>query len=42
MEIIEKAIPGSDKAREREKYWINHYTQAGDLLTNIAEMNEAE
>lgn len=42
MEIIEQAIPGSAKARERERFWINHHIQAGDLLTNIAEMDEVE
>lgn len=39
MEIIEQAIPGSEKAKEREKHWINHHTQQGNLLTNIAEMD---
>lgn len=42
MEIIERAIPGSEKAREREKYWINYHVQQGDQLTNIADMNEVE
>lgn len=42
LELIERAIPGPDKAREREKFWINHHTQLGDILTNIAEMNEVE
>lgn len=39
MEIIEPAILGANEAREREKHWINHHTQQGDLLTNIAEMD---
>lgn len=39
MEIIEHAIPGAEKAREREKHWINYHTQQGDQLTNIAEMD---
>lgn len=42
MVIIERGIPGQSKARQREKYWINYHTQQGDLLTNIAEMNEVE
>lgn len=42
MEIIEPAISGAEKAREREKYWINHHVQVGDQLTNIAEMDEVE
>lgn len=39
MEIIEPAIPGAEKARDREKHWINYHVQQGDLLTNIAEMD---
>lgn len=42
MEIIEPAIPGAEKARERERYWINHHTEQGNTLTNIAEMDEVK
>lgn len=42
MEIIEPAIPGAEKAREREKHWISYHIQVGDQLTNIAEMDEVE
>lgn len=40
MEIIEQDIDGTERARERERFWISHHTQAGDILTNIAEMDE--
>jgi hypothetical protein len=40
MELIEQDINGAEKARERERFWISFHTQAGDLLTNIAEMDE--
>lgn len=42
MEIIEKNIDGAEKARERERYWIRHHQSLGDVLTNIAEMDEVE
>lgn len=38
MEIIERAIPGVTKAREYERFWINHHIRQGDPLTNIAEV----
>lgn len=42
MEIIEKDIPGVERAREREKYWINYYNKRGDKLTNIAGMDSTK
>ena len=42
MEIIERDIPGQSKARERERHWIRHHQSLGDVLTNIAEMDEVE
>lgn len=40
LETIEKAIPGSAEARNRERFWIEHHAQLGDPLTNVAEMSE--
>jgi hypothetical protein len=41
LELIETNVIGTNKAREREKYWINHHVEAGDILTNIAEMDDS-
>jgi len=42
LELIEHAMEGFAKAREREKFWIAYHVQQGDTLMNIAEMDEVE
>lgn len=42
MEIVEPDIDGTEKARERERFWIRHHQSLGDVLTNIAEMDVME
>jgi len=42
LELIEQGMIGSEKSRERERFWIKYHQDLGDSLTNIAEMEEGE
>jgi predicted GIY-YIG superfamily endonuclease len=37
MEIIEQDVDGTERAKERERFWIRHHQSLGDVLTNIAD-----